>query len=1097
MKLTSFLILVTLMQVTASVYSQSTLLSLSMKNASLKEVFREIEKQSEFTFLYNDAKINVNKEVNVDFQSVKVEDILNKVLNGTGIAFEVIDKQVVLSGKDQLTSAVEAAQQQAQKITGKVTDQTGVSLPGVSIVVKGTSTGVVTDNNGNYSLSNIPENSTLQFSFVGMKSQEIAVGSKTTINVTLAEVTTAIDEVVAIGYGKQKKVTMTGSVATLNQKSLIEAAPTNITNALAGRLPGLIVVTGNGQPGQSSRLSIRGASTFGDNTALVVVDGIVRDFDQIDPNEIEAISILKDASATAVYGSRAANGVLLITTKRGSSGKPTFNYNGFTGMQQPTEYPRMMTAFEYAKTMNEALKNTGRPLRYTDQQLSDFESGATPGTDWYGLTMRKNLSMQTQHNINVNGGTDAIKYFASLGYLDQDGMYDLINFKRYSIRSNVDAKINPNLVISLDLDASIRQNNGSGWSPYQIFADMISAAPVDPAYNPDGSVNYSASDPQDEIKTGYTKNNTNLWRTTLSFKQELPFIKGLSLSGKGSFGKQYSNNKNYMEPVVSYHGSYSGSAAYWGGYNSKIGLRNSFSEYNTTQYSINLNFNRTFGEHEVTGLMLFEKFDATGSSFNAFRTNFPASGLDQLFFGGQLEKDATGSEFNDGRLSYVGRGNYTYKKRYLFEASFRIDGSVAFPTTKKYGFFPAFSAGWRISEESFVKNNPGLDFIDEFKMRASYGEVGSDRNVYSGTTPTFQYLQGYNMSGSLISGNNVLSSISPGILPNPNITWESAAITNIGFDGSFWKNKFQFEMDLFYKRTSNILLSRIRSIPATLGASLPAENYAVVDNRGIEVSLTHNNNIGAFKFFVKVNGGFSKNKVITLDEPANVPDYLLQTGRPLGFIQGYKSIGFFQTDAEVASYMKQFNGGQKAGDVKYADINGDGKVDSNDQTIISMDNSTPKITGGLNLGGSYHDFDFNVLFQGAAKVFLLYNRSARNFFVNSAENNFAALLDYWTPENPNAAYPRPWINSNSNNSLTSNLYLRDASYVRLKSVDIGYTLPKIFLDRIHVQKIRVYVSGTNLLKLDKGLIFDPETENGEGSYYPQQRTYNIGINLTL
>ena len=986
---------------------------------------------------------------------------------------------------------------QGTSVTGTVTSQEdGEPLPGVNVLIQGTSIGTVTDIQGNYSI-NVPEDGTLLFSFIGYSSQEVPVNGRSFVDIALVTDIQSLQEVVVVGYGTQKKVNLTGSVASIDGNEIIKSSMTNVTNALAGRLPGLTVVNGNGKPGQSSRLSIRGASTFGDNSALTVVDGIVRDFDQINPHEIETISILKDASATAVYGARAANGVILITTKRGSLGKPTFNYDMFVGIQEPTEYPRMMTAFEYAKTMNEGLKNQVKPLRFTDQELADFESGATRGPDYYEMTMGNHVAMQTQHNLSVSGGSEAIKYFSSLGYLDQDGMYDGINFKRYSIRSNVDAKVTSNLTVSLDIDASIRQNNGSGWSAESIFAEVIASSPVNPAYNPDGSLNYQASFPQEFTKTGYTKDKTNMGRATLALKQELPFIKGLSLSGRASFGKEYSNNKNYMVPIVSYHGSYEGLAAYWGGYRSKIGLRNSFSEYNSIQYSTNLNYHRAFGDHEVTGLVLFEQFDASGSGYNAFRTNFPASGLDQLFYGGELEKDATGSEFNDGRRSYVMRGNYTYKERYLFETSLRIDGSVAFPTTKKYGFFPAFSAGWRISEESFMKDNPTLSFIDQFKIRASYGEVGSDRNVYNGRVPTFQYLQGYRISGNLISGDNVLSGITPGILPNQNISWETAAITNIGFDGSLWKGKFQFELDLFHKRTSDILRTRNRSIPATLGASLPAENYAVVDNSGFEVSLTHNNYNGAFDFYVKANGGFSRSNVITLDEPANIPDYLLQTGRPLDFIVGYKAIGLFQTDEEVKSYIPQFNGGQKAGDVKYADINGDGKIDANDRAIISMDNYTPRITGGLTIGGSYRGFDFNVLFQGAAKVVMLYERSARNFFVNSAENNFAALLDYWTPENPEASYPRPWIGANLNNSLTSDLYLRDASYVRLRSVNVGYTLPKGLLDRVHAQNLRVYVSGTNLLKWDKGLLFDPEAENGAGSYYPQQRTYNLGLNLSF
>jgi hypothetical protein len=369
--------------------------------------------------------------------------------------------------------------------------------------------------------------------------------------------------------------------------------------------------------------------------------------------------------------------------------------------------------------------------------------------------------------------------------------------------------------------------------------------------------------------------------------------------------------------------------------------------------------------------------------------------------------------------------------------------------------------------------------------------------VYAGRLPTFQYQQVFNLSSTIISGSNAFSSVSPGVLPNPSVTWESAAISDVGLDGSLWHNLLQFEVDVFYKRTSNILLSRIRSIPSTIGAELPAENYAKVDNKGIELSLSHQHRIGAFNYFIKLNGSFSKSKVILLDEPANIPDYLLQTGRPLNFIVGYKAIGFFQTDEEVAKYYPQFNGGQKAGDVKYADINGDKVVDANDRTIISMDNNIPKVMGGLTLGGSFKGFDLAILFQGATRVKQLLSGRSITFFNGGSHNNFAQLLDYWTPGNPNAAYPRPWEGQNPNNSVESSLYLRDASYVRLKSIDFGYNFPAVITHKLGVEALRVYFSGTNIFLFDKIKMFDPEIENTDGAYYPQQRALNLGLNLTF
>lgn len=1082
--------------------------SMSVENMEIKKVLSEIQQQTGVKFSYSSRSIRADRKISFTATNNKLGHLLDLYFKPLQIEYKIVHRQLLLYASNQNEEVQQQKQVDQQsnvqeikkRITGIVQNLKGEPLAGVTVQIKGREEYTTTDENGGFSIDVQDDNAVLVLSYTGYLMQEVTVGNESTLQIFLVSTPESLNEVVVVGYGTQKKVNLTGSVATVSGKELLQAPTTNLTNALAGRLPGLIAVNGNGKPGSGSRISVRGASTFGDNSALIIVDGNVRDFEQIDPNEIESISVLKDASATAVYGSRAANGVILVTTKRGRTGKPTFNYNGFAGVQQPTSYPRVMNAAEYAVTKNVALANMGKPAKYTEQELDDIINGKVPETDWYDLTMNDN-AFQTQHNISVNGGSEAIKYFLSLGYLDQNGLYDMINYKRYSIRSNVDAQINKNLVLSADFDARVQNNNGSGFSPEGIFDDITSAYPLDMAYNPDGTVFYTHEQhPVEEIKTGYQKIKTNILQATVSFKQEIPFITGLSLAGKASFGKEYVNNKHYQVPVLMNRQNENGETLEiypFGGWNGKTGLYHGTNEYNTTLYTLNLNYNRTFGDHAVSGLALFEQFDATASDVYAFRTNFPANGLDELFYGGQEQKDAGGGSFNDGRQSFVTRANYTYKDRYLLEASFRFDGSVAFPESKKYGFFPAVSAGWRISEEAFMQNSNALSFIDNLKLRASYGVVGNDRNVYQGRRPTFQYLQVFNPAGTWINGTSVLSSIIPGVLPNPNVTWESAAIANIGVDGSMWNQKFQFEVDVFHKRTSDILLSRIRSIPATLGAQLPAENYATVDNKGLEVSVTHNNNIGALRLFVRANGSFSRSKVITLDEPANIPDYLRQTGRPLGFRLGYKALGFFESDEDVAKYLPQFNGGQKAGDVKYADINGDGKVDANDQTIISMDNNTPKITGGLSFGGSYKRFDLAVLFQGAAKVNIILDGTSRNFFQGGSRNGFANLLDYWTPENKDAAYPRPWEGPHPNNSLTSSLYLRDTRYVRLKSVDIGYTIPENILNKAGIDRLRLYFTGSNLFVWDKLKMFDPEIESANGLYYPQQRTLNVGVNLTF
>lgn len=985
-------------------------------------------------------------------------------------------------------------------VNGTVTDQEGDPLIGVNIQVKGSSKGTSTDFDGNFTLEDIDENAVLVISYVGYQTQEISVAGKLTLEIVMMSDAELLDEVVVVGYGTQRKIDMTGSVATLEGEEIVKSGNTNITNSFAGRLPGITAVSGNGKPGVGSQITIRGISTFGDNSPLIVIDGIVRTIDQVDPNEIASISILKDASATAVYGSRAANGVILITTKRGEIGEPVISYNGFAGIQNPTAYPELMNGYQYAITRNAARENMGLSPMYSESEIEEIRQGLWEETDWYDLTLN-NAAFQAQHNLNISGGSDVVKYYLSTGYLDQDGLYESLNYKRYSVLSNIDANINNNFKISLNIDASRRNNNQSAYSPEAIFSDIMAAYPFDKVYNPDGSIFYTEEQhPVEEIRTGYHHIETNLFQSTLDLKHKIPFVSGLSIFGKAAYGKEVNDHKTHNVPILMNRQDDEGNTLEiypYGGWNGKTALNQHYSDYNTMLINLGVDFEKHYGSHEMKFIGFYEQFNATSKNFTAFRTNFPAISLDELLFGGDLQKDAQGGSFDDGRRSYVARIDYVYDKRYMLESSVRIDGSVAFPTTNKYGVFPAFSIGWRLTEEKFMKERDNFDYLDNLKIRASYGLVGNDRNVYSGRIPTFQYQQVYNLSSPVVFGSEVHQSISPGVLPNPKVTWENAAILNLGLDASFFKGALDLEVDLFDKITSNILLSRIRSIPATLGAELPAENYAKVNNKGFEISASHKNHIRDFSFFIKGNMSYAKNKVILLDEPANIPHYLRQTGRPLDFIVGYKAIGFFQSDEDVDSYIEQFNGGQEAGDVKYEDVNGDGVVDANDRTIISYDNHIPKILGGLTFGGSYKGFDLNVFIQGATKMKKLLTGRSITFFHGGSHNNFVDLLDYWTPENPDAKYPRPWQWDNPNNNRESNLYLRDASYIRLKSIDLGFTLPENIRRMIKAKSFRIYISGTNLLLFDKMKMFDPEVENTDGAYYPQQRTVNFGINVSF
>lgn len=1107
MRLTTLLIIISTLTTSATGFSQEV--NLSLKDIPLKVAFSQIRQQTGYSFLWTEKTLSDLPPINASVHGLSVKEALKVCLQRLPLTFDIHGKVVYIKRKQvnpvEKNQNVQPAEDPLRQVTGVVIDSaTKEPLAGVTIKVEGKTVGTVTDTQGKFSLT-IENGSKLVVSYLGYATRTIPIGSEINLNIELSAIAKGLNQLIVIGYGKIQKKDLTASVSQVDGEKIIKATPSNLSNALVGRLPGLIAVQPNGAPGSGSEISIRGTSTFGDNSALVVIDGIVKSyaqFQQLNPNDIASISILKDASATAVYGSRGANGVILVTTKTGSIGKPSFHYNGYVGVQQPTLYPKLMDGLQYAKTRNQARKNMGLPDYYTTQEIKDIGDGKTPQTNWYNLTLNKNAPI-TSHDISIDGGTEKLKYFLSAGYLYQDGLYKSndLYYKRYSLRSNVDASIGENLTISVNLSAIVSKDNGSSYSPEQIFSDIMAAYPMDMVYNPDGTIFYTHEQhPVAEISSGYNKQSNNTYDATFNVKEDLPFIDGLSLGGQISFGRSHILDKNYQLPIFMHREDSEGNLLEiypFGGYQGKVAINKSYNEYNTSTINARLTYDNIFGNNSVKGLLLFEQFNAEASYFNGFRTNFPAPGLDQLLFGGEAQKDANGDTYSDGRRSYVGRLNYSFKEKFLFEATLRVDGSVAFPKSGRYGYFPAFSAGWVISEEPFIKNKTAFNFINNLKLRASYGVVGNDKNVYGGDRPTFQFEQAYNLGPALISANQPVPTIVPGVLPNPSITWETAHISDIGLDASLFNNKVALTLDGFYKRTSNILLARIRSIPSTLGASLPAENYAIVDNKGIEVSLEYNDKVGGLNYFVGLNGSWSNNKVVRIDEPANIPVGLKQTGRPLGFIIGYKALGIFKTDEEATSYYNQFGIQPSAGDIKYADINGDEKIDVNDRVVISENNSTPKMIWGLTFGGSFKRFDLNVLFQGAADVNQLLQGRSITFFRGGSQNNFKYLLDYWTPQNINAKFPRPWEGDNPNNSLPSSFYLRNSSFVRLKSINLGYSISPKFLEQVHFKEARVYLSGTNIFVLSKMKYWDPEIGNTDGSYYPQQRVLNLGIDLSF
>ncbi len=1115
MKLTLTLILFAALAATAgSGYSQNTRINLKMQDASLVDVFREIERTSEFGFFFKSEEIDLNHRVSVDLKNVSIEEILKKILIDN-YDYRILDKNIVVTRGNFNTTAL----QQGKSVSGKVTDSNGEGLPGVTVVVKGTTTGTITDANGNYSLNNFPENASLQFSFVGMKGQEVAVGSKTTINIALEEDAIGIDEVVAIGYGTQRKASLTGSIAAIKGDKLQKSTSANFSNALAGQLPGLVVISRTGEPGNDgSTLRIRGSNTLGDNSPLIVVDGISnRSLDRLDPATIESVTVLKDASA-AIYGAQAANGVILITTKRGTTGKPTIQLSLSQGWNSPTVLPKMTDAATYATLINEIKTAAGQPLRYSAEDIQKYSDGSDPwghpNTDWFKETI-KNNSPQRYGNLSLSGGVEKIKYFVSIGSNYQDAIYknSATNYSQADFRSNLDAKISDNIHLSFDLTGRQENRNysgvgaGGGEGALNIFWALNRAYPYLPARWPNGEpgpdVEYGAN-PVVIVTdaTGYDKRKTYVMESNMKLVINIPWVKGLSLTGNAAIDKTFMNRKRFQKPWDLYT---------WDGTTldannepvvspAKKGftdprLQQWMSDEGKTTLNGLINYERIFdSRHNVKVLLGTERITGKSMDFWAYRRFFASESLDQMFAGGDSQKNNGGAGSDYARLNYFGRVNYALDSKYLAEFVWRYDGSYIFPADKRFGFFPGVSLGYRISEENFWKEK--VSFIDEMKIRGSWGKTGNDR------IEPYQYMTTYGYNNTYIFNQSVSEkTLSALRIPNANITWEVANQSNIGFDAQMFGDKIFISADYFYNLRTNILWWRNASVPSSTGLSLPRENLGEVINKGYEFQLTYKSNIGDVKYQISVNGAFSQNHIKFWDETPGIPDYQKSTGNPMNARLYYQAIGVFVDQAAVDAYPHWSNA--RPGDIIFEDVNKDGAIDGLDR-VRSKRTTIPTFTGGFNLDLQYKNFYATALFQGAAgaeRSYRIFQGEAGNFLYNE-------IKDRWTPENPSSTHPRTnnrsleyWMTDGEPNNT---YYVRSSDYLRLKNLEIGYNVPSVLTKRIGVQALRVYASGQNFLTFTGMKDWDPESpDDASGSIwvnsqvYPLNKTTTFGLTVTF
>ena len=1119
MRLTFYLLLLTIFQgIAANSYSQNTKLSFKLNDVKVKDVLNVIEEKSEFYFLFNSKLVDVDRKVDINVSNQQVDKILNNLFAGTNVGYTVLDRQIIIQ---PINSVSEVGSIQQKMITGVVKDENGDPIPGVSVVVKGTTRGSLTSIDGKFQIEVTGSDKVLQFSFVGMKSQEVAITDQRTVNITLVQETIGIEEVVAVGYGVQKKVTSTGSVVSSKGEALQKSQNSNLTNNLVGRMPGLTAVTRSGEPGaDGSTLRIRGSNTLGDNSPLVVVDGVAnRSMERLNPSDIESVTVLKDASA-AIYGAQAANGVILITTKRGNNGKPKVTISMNQGVNQPTRVPEMANAAQYAAMLNEinyyksydpktGTYSAGRNTKYSADDIQKYSDGSDPwghpNTDWFGEVF-KNWSSQNQQNASISGGNENMKYFISLGAKFEDGYYknSATNYKQYDFRTNIDGKVNKYVSLAFDVAGREELRNYPTRSAGSIFRMLMRGKPNYPAYWPDGTpgpdIEYGDNPAvTTTAATGYDMDKRYVLESNLRTVITVPWVKGLSVTANGSFDKNFKFHKKFETPWYLYTWDGNADHVLTKG---KRGLDapqlsedmadaqritvNAYATYETTLADI----------HNIKVMAGFERRFGGEDKFNAFRKNYISGAVDQLFAGASDQYMSNGGEASQNAYqSYFGRVNYDLSKKYMAEFVWRYDGSYMFPTSKQFGFFPGVSLGWRMSEENFWKDN--LAFVNDFKLRGSWGQTGNDRIDEYQYLATYAYLD----NRTYVFGSTDAKLLNEKKVPNPNVTWEIANQANIGFDALTLNNKLSISFDYFNNLRTQILIKQNASIPSSTGMAdlLPPVNIGKVRNAGVEASIGYHNNVGDLQYDVSVNGSYSKNKVLFWDETPGKPVYQQNTGKPMPTYNSdtkkfnedlyYEAIGVFKDKAQIDATPHW--AGAQPGDIIFKDVNGDKVIDGLDR-VRSEKNDMPRFICGFNASLRYKQFDLTMLVQGATgAVQYISTESGEigNFYKYYADNR-------WTPENPSASFPRTWNRSddywvNNNNTF----WLRSTDYVRLKNLEVGYTLPMNANKSLGIEALRVYVNGTNLLTLDKAKLIDPETTSGT-SYAPQ-RIVSAGLSLTF
>lgn len=1110
MRLTAFLLLVTALHVSASGNSQNV--SCVREKITLKQALGIIEKQTGYSFLADKSIMENAPPVNLNLKNASVKEALDQCLRGISYTYEIHGKIILIKPGSPAAPKIEMPDIPPvdQEIKGRVTDSLGIPLRGVSVVIKGSNKGTVTDAKGAFSLR-AEDKDILVISLVGYAPREIMVNGRTDISIILKLSNVSLDQFVVVGYGVQKKLDLTGSVSTVNTHDITNRPVTSLTNSLQGSVPGMTIL---GRPGDVGgdigTVNIRGRGNLASSSPLYVVDGIpvsADDFARIDPLDVESISVLKDAASSAIYGSRAAYGVILVTTKKGRKDGPMqVSYNSYYGSQKALILPHYLGSNQYARLRNEAAENAGKADIFSAVQLAAIQAGNSPdlypNNDWYKLTLR-NTAPLWANELNISGGGKT-RYYISGSVMNQASLIPGKDLTRYSFRSNTESQVSKIFkagtsvsfirdeyrmtkgdisftTLNRELPTVVNKQSDGNWG-------TINAGAIDATHASGNPIRYLK-------EGGHSDSAVNRFLGSLT--GSLTPLKGLSIDGMLSYNFANSNAslfKNQMDPLINFNTKQPISGT---------GQANSLTSRWINNYSLLAQAYATY-EHRINDhfgkLMAGTSYENNQSKrIQAYRDGFPSNNLNVIDAGAQNADLNNGGNSNERVfLSYFGRFNYSFRDKYLLEANLRADASSQFAPGHRWGYFPSFSAGWKLSDETFMQS---VRWVTNLKVRGSWGKLGNVNNV-----GYYDYFDVLATGQAAILGNNFVNGVWPSSVPNPSLTWEVVNMTNIGIDGSLLKDHLSVQLDAYNKVTENILLKLPQ--PQELGipaAVLPATNAAKVQNKGIEVALAYTGDIG--KLHYTVAGNLSKvwNKILDLHGQDNQIStyYINKQGQAIGSFYMLQADGLFRDSAAVTSSAAQGTN-THPGDIKYKDLNGpngkpDGVIDGNDRTIAG--NDVPYFSYGANLSLSYHNFDLFVIGQGVTNVSVYLEDEASQAFFNAAGVK-EFHLDRWTRANPNpgAAYPRMLISAdNFQNLQQSSFWLFNAAYFRVKTLAVGYTLPGTFCSRLHIQKLRFYASSNNpfTIRGDKRLKdFDPESPSTR-STYPQLKTWSLGLNLTF